>query len=92
MEVIFRQLGSFEVNKIASKTTFLDPRLKKPAFRLEENTNNVQRWLTNELTQMIEQADNLDTDAENKEPSVPNKKKIKVNYHCGHILILNYYK
>jgi len=41
------------MNKIVAKATFLDPRFKKTAFELLENANNVQKWISDELTPII---------------------------------------
>lgn len=51
-------MGNLEKNKIVAKATFLDPRFKKTAFGFLENANNVQKWISDELTPMIMCANN----------------------------------
>jgi len=46
-------LGNLERDKIVAKSTFLDPRLKKTAFGLQENADNAHKWICEELTNMI---------------------------------------
>ncbi|KAL4153182.1 hypothetical protein QTP88_001015 [Uroleucon formosanum] len=53
IDVVSRRLGNLEMNKIVAKATFLDPRFKKTAFGLLENANNVQKWISDELTPII---------------------------------------
>jgi len=53
LDVVSRRLGSLEKNKVVSKSTLLDPKLKKTAFRLEDNANNAQQRLVDELTSII---------------------------------------
>jgi len=53
LDSVSRRLGSLEKNKIVSKSTLLDPKLKKTAFGLEDNANNAQQWLVDELTSII---------------------------------------
>lgn len=58
---ISRRLGSLEGDKISSKSTFMDPRLKKMAFGLMENANKVQKWIEEELCTIISENINEDT-------------------------------
>eukprot|EP00102_Acyrthosiphon_pisum_P010151 XP_008178343.1 PREDICTED: zinc finger BED domain-containing protein 4-like [Acyrthosiphon pisum] len=58
IDVVNRRLGHLEKNKIVAKATFLDPRFKKTAFGLLDNANNVQQWISDELTPMIICANN----------------------------------
>ncbi|KAL4111764.1 hypothetical protein QTP88_015653 [Uroleucon formosanum] len=53
IDVVGRRLGNLEKYKIVAKTTLLDPRLKKTAFGLQENTDNAHKWICEELTNMI---------------------------------------
>lgn len=53
LSIISRRLGLFESNQIASKATLLDPRFKKIGFELEENFNNAQKYVTEELIQIL---------------------------------------
>jgi len=53
IDVVGRRLGNLEKNKIVAKSTFLDPRLKKTAFGLQENADNAHKWICEELTNMI---------------------------------------
>lgn len=53
METVSRRLSSFETSKIVAKACFLDPRFKKIDFGSEDNANNVQKWVTEELAQLI---------------------------------------
>lgn len=55
MEMVSRRLGHLESNKIVAKATILDPRFKKTAFGVDENSNNAQKWLVEELAAMITQ-------------------------------------
>lgn len=52
LENVSKRLGNMEINKIVSKSTFLDPRYKKAAFGLEENARNCQNCLIDELEAM----------------------------------------
>ncbi|XP_008182397.1 zinc finger BED domain-containing protein 1-like [Acyrthosiphon pisum] len=57
---VSRRLGSLEGDKTSSKSTFIDPRLKKTAFGLVENANQVQKWIEEELCAMISENTNED--------------------------------
>jgi len=57
---VSRRLGSLEGDKTSSKSTFIDPRLKKTAFGLMENANKVQKWIEEELCAMISENTNED--------------------------------
>lgn len=52
-EVISRRLAILEKDKIVAKSTFLDPRYKKVAFGLEENSKNAEKWISEEISAMI---------------------------------------
>lgn len=52
-DVVGRRLGNLEKDKIVAKSTFLDPRLKKTGFGLQENADNAHKWICEELTNMI---------------------------------------
>jgi hypothetical protein len=49
IEVLARRLGILECNKIVAKATFLDPIFKKTGFRLVDNANNTEKWITDEI-------------------------------------------
>ncbi|XP_025191883.1 zinc finger BED domain-containing protein 1-like, partial [Melanaphis sacchari] len=66
IDVANRRLGQLEKNKIVAKATFLDPRFKKTAFGLLENANNVQKWISDELTPMIICANDINNFEVNK--------------------------
>lgn len=53
LEIMTRRLGNYENNKIVAKATFLDPRFKKLAFGLDDNAANAQKWVTEELGQLL---------------------------------------
>jgi len=53
IDVVGRRLGNLEKDKIVAKSTFLDPRLKKTGFGLQENADNAHKWICEELTNMI---------------------------------------
>lgn len=46
-------MGSLEGDKTSSKSTFIDPRLKKTAFGFMENANKVQKLIEEELCAMV---------------------------------------
>lgn len=60
-EIVIRRLGCLEQNKIVAKATFLDPRFKKIGFGLEENANNTQKWISDELTYLINKKNSSST-------------------------------
>ncbi|CAH0562816.1 unnamed protein product [Brassicogethes aeneus] len=53
LETVTRRLGGFETSKIVAKACFLDPRFKKVGFGTENNADNAQKWVTEELKQLI---------------------------------------
>lgn len=53
VEVISRRLSNLEKNRIIACATFLDPRMKKLAFGYDENPANAQKWVLEELTQIL---------------------------------------
>lgn len=55
IDMVARRLGNLETNKIVAKATFLDPRFKKAGFGHEDNAKNAQQWVTDELSQLINQ-------------------------------------
>nr|XP_023028246.1 zinc finger BED domain-containing protein 1-like [Leptinotarsa decemlineata] len=61
IDTIARRLGILECNKIISKATFLDPRFKKLAFGNDINANNAQIWVSEELTSLINEKNQVPT-------------------------------
>lgn len=52
---LIKRLGAYETRTPTGLSTLLDPRFKKPAFRLDENYKNAVSILTNELTNVLAQ-------------------------------------
>jgi len=46
-------LEILEQNKTIAKATFMDPRFKKAGFGIVENSNNAEKWITDELKCII---------------------------------------
>lgn len=53
-ETVFRRLGQLEANKIVAKAAFQDPRFKKAGFGTESHASNVQQWVIEELSHIIQ--------------------------------------
>ncbi|KAF2880598.1 hypothetical protein ILUMI_25579 [Ignelater luminosus] len=63
-------LDSLESNKIAAKATFLDPRFKTLAFGSEDTVEYVQKWIEEELLEIMGT-----NDVSNSESSAQNESK-----------------
>lgn len=59
LDKISLHLGILEVNKTVAKASFLDPRYKKIGFGNEINASNAQKWVSEELTQIINKKNQL---------------------------------
>lgn len=59
-QIISKRLEYLETTKTVAKATFLDPRFKKAAFATPENADNAKKWVTEELSEIIQSVENCD--------------------------------
>ncbi|CAG9833257.1 unnamed protein product [Diabrotica balteata] len=87
LDTIARRLGILEYDKIISKAVFLDPRFKKLAFGNDTNANNAQKWITEELTAIVNENSNAEIQ-EHQHTSVSddNKGDLDIWSHFDHKL------
>ncbi|CAH2002280.1 unnamed protein product [Acanthoscelides obtectus] len=90
VDIISRRLGILEVNKTVAKCSFLDPRFKKLGFGNETNSSNAQKWVFEELVQLIRKKNELnindleenrqEDDLSNQNPSKDNDFGVWLNF------------